>query len=373
MLSVTELGVLQKRVSLLNQNPAGLCSELASLAEAKKDVTTEQRREWLIKASRNHSELAAAVVTNVSTDVLAHLFALGFFQEVTLGPSDWPILQTDKRDKNYTCTYLGEDGLPKRKQRVSRRDHSQYLMQKYTTEEVEYPLMNLQTGDVSELDRVQRELAYEIRLGVDNLARALLDAGTYASGLRATLNLHSSIVTANIPDKNYYDESANDSGTLTIAKLKDILDYYVRFANDVELDGMPLTIKTIYMSSTMIRNIWDFVTLVAGYDSSGTYVQDPKSAVPASMQEGIYTSGKINSVFGYPINIVARNTITAPYLYIASNKPCGFLWRKPAFDEVWANNDPNYRRQNKGSLQMAQCLAMAMPSEWAYRYMKVKC
>lgn len=353
------------------QNGEAIAARFSEIAKAKEGVTDEQRRDWLRANANNREALAAAVIQNVNSDVLAHTFALGFFQQNTLQPTEWPVIESDNRDKNYSCVTIGEDGSSPQKMRVPRQSHAEYLIRQLVTPEVFYPLMSLQTGNVSQAEKVQQEIAYELRLKLDQLALAVLDAGVKASGLRSTLNLHPSVVTANIPTKNYYDLSAADSGTLTLAKLKDVLDYFERFSSDVELDGAPLEIKTIYMSSQQKRDIWDFVSLVAGYNLSGA-VQDPKNTVTPDMRQGIFTSGKINSLFGYPVSIVTRNTLAKGTMYISSNKPAALLWTKPAFDKLVINDSPDLLKQNKNSMFMQMAYAMALPSEWTYRFMKVK-
>jgi hypothetical protein len=357
-------------VKTLHQNPATLVQEMAALDEASKGLTREERSKWLQERANRQQEVADAVRVKVNTDVLAQMFGLGFLQSVTLGPSDWPVIETDKRDKHYRCTILGEDGNPRKKQRVLRRAHQEYLMRKFSTEEVEYPLMSIQTGDVNEIEKVRAELTYELALLLDQAAIALLWAAKLASGLRATLDLHSSIVAANIPDANYLDLSASDSGELTVTKMKLILAYFDSFASDVELDGAPLAVNTMYMPSSLKRDIWDFVTMVAGY-STGSVV-DPKATVPLGVGEGIFRSGKINEMFGNPVNIVTRNTIAAPYIYISTNKPCGFAWGKPSMDRVVINNSAEMENKNLNSMKMHKVGTAVIPEEWTYRFAIVK-
>jgi len=128
MLNAKQIDTAMEVARLTYQSSDEIAQEFASLKEVKKGVTTDQRSKWLIDNARNLDEVQAAVVTNINKDVLAHLFALGFLQRVTLGPDNWPILTTDVRDKNYRCSYIGEDGSPRIKTRVSRRTETQYFL-----------------------------------------------------------------------------------------------------------------------------------------------------------------------------------------------------------------------------------------------------
>lgn len=361
---------LIERVKRLHLNPTALVQELAALEEGSKGVTVEDRKKWLQERANNQQEVADAVRYRVNTDVLAHMFGLSFLQRVSLGPSDWPVIETDKRDKHYRCTILGEDGNPRKKQRVIRRAHDTQHMRKVSTEEVEYPLMSIQTGDVNEVERVRAELTYELGLILDQAATALIWAARLATGLRATLDLHPSIVAANIPDANYMDMSGTNSGVLTVAKMKLILAYFDAFASDVELDGAPLEVQTMFMPASLKRDIWDFVSIVSGY-AAGT-VPNPEDTIPQNMREGIWTSNRLNNLFGHPVNIVTRNTISAPYIFISTNKPAGFWWEKPSMDRVVINNSAEMENKNQNSMKMHKVVSAVVPEEWTYRFVIVK-
>ena len=374
MLTVQNLpGQIETARSLFHGGHA-MAEDLASYLEEKKQVTADARAQWM----KNHwrlgkgdrqmeDEFADAWITSVDKDVLAHMFTLAFFQLVTLQPNEWPIIKTDSRDGTLKCWITGEQNGTPRHQFIPRGEHQAYLLDRYTSEDVEGQLYNLQTGDVSEQDKMLKEMVYEFDLGIDAMGRALLDSAAIESGLRAYLSLHSSVVEANVPDANAMDLSAADEGLLTVAKLKEILDYFERFASDVELDQTPLTIRAIFMSSQNARDVWDFPSEVAGYSLSGA-LTNPKDALPESMKTTIWQSGKINSLFGYPVNLVSRNTIAAGTMFVASNKPMGFYFTKPSMAEVYREEK---RRQNRALMAMSRVHKFVQPDEWAHRYLKV--
>jgi len=309
-----------------------LKQEIAAIEEARQGVTDEERREYLIGAEKDpqrRQEVAEARLIRVSNDVLAHTWALSFLELQTLGDAEWPVLTNRKRDKNYTVTYLGENMGAARKQRVERYSTLQLLMKQISTEVVEWPLVSLQVGSVDQGRDVEQELSYELDLKIDQEAKAVLDSAAITSGLRATLNLHPAIISANIPDANHLDHSGvGTSGVLDVEKFKRLLDYFERFAADVELDRTALGIKAIYLPSTVKRQIWDFVDLVAGFSLAGA-VQDPKNTIPTEARMEIWRSAKLESMFGYRFAIVTRNTLATPYAYVSSNKPAGFFWITP--------------------------------------------
>jgi len=374
MITKHNIDSIRAMVAGLHRNPAPVLQSLAAYQEASKDVTPEQRSAWLKEQAGADNRvvmsdaIAAAVNYKVDLDVLAHLFALAFFQNTTLGEGDWPIVHNEKRDGKMRTTYLGESGGTPKKQWIDRRSHTSYLVEKFTTNEVEYQLFDLQTGNVSAVDKVIAELSYELNLGIDKLARAVMDAGETNSGLRAQLNLHPDIVVANIPDTNHLDlNSVDTAGKASVEKFKRILDHFERFASDVEIDGQPLQIRTIYMSSVNKRDMWDFADLVAGYNLAGA-VQDPSKTVPGDVRGEIWRSGRLESLFGYQFNIVTRNTIAEGRMYVGTNKPIGWYFNKPSMSNVWRDED---RRRNKGSAAMERVHLFVMPDVWKYRYLTV--
>lgn len=347
---------------------------LASLKADKAGVTNEDRAKWL-RENWNTQEFAAAVKYTINTDVLAQMYALAFFQLVSLADNEWPVLETFNRDGKFRVKTIGEaNGAPGR-QFVDRRSHLQHLLERYASELVEYQLMDLQIGNISSLDRVLNELTYEFNLGIDKIARTLLNANVVTSGLRAKLNLHKEIVAANIPDSNYLNLNTLESGKegkITVEKMKRVLDYFVRFASDVELDGAPLMLQSMYISTVNQRDFWDFCDLVAGYAIGGGAVVDPQNTVPQGTRVDIWKSGKLESMFGQTFSTITRNTIAAGDSLCASNKPCGMYFEKPGMSETIQDTTLEARQKNKGKIGMAKVHVFVTPDPWMYRLLKVK-
>ncbi len=378
MLKAENANDLREMVSCLHQSPQRIVDAIASYEEETKGVSKEEREQSLREAIASNTsgkvmndEVAAAVLFKVETDALAHMWAMAYFQDTPLADNEWPIVMTDKRDGQVKCLYVGESGGTVKRQKVERKTHAQYLLERFSSEEVEYQLNDLQVGNVSHLDQVSQELTYESNLSIDALARAVVDANTSASGLRAKLNLHRSISSANIPDKNYYDLNSSESGKegkWTVEKFKTILDHMERFTSDVELDGQQLQIRVIDMSSVNKRDLWDFCDLVAGFNLSGA-VQDPQKTVPTEVRTEIYRSGKLESMFGYKFVIRTRNTIASGTAYVATNKPIGWYWNKPGMANVYREEN---RKKNKGSMSLEKVHSFCAPESWQYRMLKIK-
>lgn len=355
-------------------------SMTASIIEARAAITPEERKQKYSHFQSDKevaSEICAARLIKVSNDVLAQTFALPFFELMTLEDTEWPYVYNRHIDKNFSVLYIGQNGGAIKKQVVERQSKLQFLMQRLSTPEYEFPLWNLQTGEEDELDNATQRITYELMLKLDQLAQTLIDAGVKTSGLRNTLNLHPAINAANIPDANSLDLSGTDvSGKWSVEKIKQVLDYAARFSADTSDQLEDLQVKAIYMPSPNKRDIWDFVDLVSAYDgSSGAapvgVISDPKSTVPHEMKTEIWRSNKLEQMFGYKFAIVTKNTLATATNYVSMNRPCGYFWHKPSQDTVVLDNSPKMQKVNKNSIWMAKTIQMTVISEWTKNMMKV--
>ncbi len=352
-----------------------LKSELATMKAGSEGVTDEERSEYLkasMKDPEIRSEMSAHRMFRVNNDVLAHTFALSFFELTTLAEDEWPIIENDNIDRDFKVRYIGENNGTTKKQVVERRTTTELRMKKISTQEYEFPLWDIQIGKLDNMAKCEARIAYELDLQIDDDALTILDAADIASGLPATLNLHPNIIAANIPDGNYLDLSGVElAGKITVEKIKRILDYFERFGEDVDVDRVKLMPKVIYISSLRKRDIWDFVDLVSGYDNSAPS-KDPKNTVPNTVRTEIYRGNALEQMFGYKFAIVSRNTIAGDTAWVSTNKPAGWFWQKPAYDLMLHDDSMEMRKKNKNSLQMQKVIQMASPSQWTNRFLKIK-
>lgn len=356
---------------------------LAHIDQARQETASadadgsKRRQYWQEVAEGQHKqEVAGAVIENVNVDVLAHLFTIGAFFEVKpLGPNDYPVVITTKRDTNYTIGYLAEDNGAPRRQRVTSRSHTNLNMTQVSTEKVEFPWRSLNTGNYDYMGEAMNEVSYELDLKIDQLGLALLKSSKKASGLRGCLNLHPSIVAENIPDANYLDLSGatyGDTGVWTVLKLQAIFDYAARFSADVERDGGgQLQVKTIFMSSRRIQDFWKFVDLVTGFSSAGT-TMDPKQTVPTNIRQQIWQTGGIVQAFGNTFNLVPRNTLASDEVYVSFNKPAGRLYTKTSMDVTERDTSFEMHEKNLEALAMRKVIQLDQPSHLTKNFLVVK-
>ena len=234
-------------------------------------------------------ELASYRIFEMTNDVMATPFALQAFQTINLSDDEIPfIVRPRSRNLQHFNVWAHNIGGGSHSiQWQSDYDFSQMSLDLHRTDKVEYPLYDLRFGRVSPQDEVARSLQYDKEMKIDATALAAVQGVQTSSGLRDLLSIHSSVVAATVPDKNYLDLRSTTYGTpgkFTMEKLKAILNHISLFG--AAMPEQAMSIKSIQMSPLNVRDCWDFIDIVTGWDSSaGIKQQDPQSTVLTKVRE----------------------------------------------------------------------------------------
>lgn len=361
---------------MLHCNREKLSRELAAYQQDRFNPTIAEEKEAyqkLIRASATNrvanAELAAYRQFVMTNEVLASKFAFGAFQQVTLGADELPIIIKPKNRQFFHVRYIGNDGQARRDQWRDSRTAELLDMRRLSTDKVEYPLFDIQTGRIDVQNDINAQLRWDMDFKLDVEAQAQLDAGETSSGLRDLLSLHPLIITDNVPDKNYLDlTGVGTAGTLDISKIKTILQHIAAFGVDGVTPDGGFTIQSMIISPQNMRDQWDFVDLVSGF-SGGAY--QPNDVVPESVREQIFSSGVMNSAWGYTWNMIPNARLPKGRMYVFSNKPVGWFFTKPEFDQVITWDGPDFQERNEGHVVYNKVVQFVMPDLWLHHYIIV--
>jgi hypothetical protein len=356
---------------------------LKAIEDATASVTDEQRKAEFVKAQTDPETakaLAGAQVKRIEEYVLANTFALSFFELETLAPEDTPVEVVRTRDRASICHWISQSGKPKKRQITDDDSRTDYSMAKITTGRIEYPTGDINLGFKPFMKyraEVEEQATHRLDMKLDTYCKALLDAGDLPSGLRATLNFESEVIQANLPDANYLDLSTEATygtgGAINLPRCKAIMSYLNSWTGDSTPDRTPLRMTNIFTGAPALETLWDLPSQVAGY-AHATAELDPKNVIPESARVELFRTGKIMDMFGYQFNWVPRNTLTAQYLYIATNKPVGTMWHKPAFDKaktITGEMDEDLNRRMMEAFWMEKVIQFTLPSRNTYKYLIV--
>jgi hypothetical protein len=315
-------------------------------------------------------ELADYRQFELTADVMASPFALAAFQEVPLSATELPMIvrPRSRNSQRFTVRRASVDGGQYSAQWQTTKSAETAEMDLLSTDKVEYSLVDIQQGNVSEFDNINVELTYDMEMKIDGLAKTNIDAQQTASGLRDNLSIHPLVQVDTIPDTNYLDLDTlypGDPDVLTIEKLKYILNHVALLEAAFQKEGLKM--QSIQMSPLNLRDAWDFTDLV--YDATGSEIA-PKQTVTTPVREQIFSTGAITNAWGMTFSWVPNTQIPKGKMYVFFNQPLGWMFTKTEFDKLFKwdeSNSMDHAEANIGEIMWRRCLAFYMPDLWKYR------
>jgi hypothetical protein len=313
-------------------------------------------------------ELAAYRMFEIVRDILATTFALGAFQNVNLRPDELPLITRPQTQQHFNVRYTGQDGGLRKAQWTTDNDMSHTLMRTIATDKVGYPLRDIQLGLISEVDKVNASLRYDMEMKLDSEAKDAIDDLEVNSGLRDLLTLHPSLVAANFPDKNHLDlTNTGTYGTahkFTLARLKAVLAHVARLSvSELGPEGS-LSIRSIVISPQNVEDQWDYVDLVSGFD---TGTSQPGNTVPVPVRDQIFNTGTMNQAWGYKWATIPNARLDIGRMYVFMNKPIGWFFTKTAFDQVLRWEGVENQLANENYIALQRVIQFVTVEEWAHR------
>ncbi len=359
----------------------GNAVEIANFLEATKGEVLNRRdakdreilKQLLINSLTNNfaaGELAAYRQFEIIRDILATPFALGAFQAVPLADDELPLIVRPQTQQHFNVRYTGQDGGLRSSQWTTTRSVSSMEMRTIATDKVAYPLHDIQLGNIQESDKVNAAVRFDLEMKLDTEAKAAIDDLQIDSGLRDLLTLHPLLIAANFPDKNHLDlsdtDEFGDAHVLTLARLKAILAHISSLSvQELGPEGS-LSIRSMLISPQNVRDQWDYVNLVSCIEDGPTPI-DPKLTVPTGVREQIFSTGTMNSAWGYKWATVPNARMDIGRLYVFMNKPIGWYFTKPKMDRLLKWDSPDLQLANENYVAMTKVIQFATVEEWAHR------
>ena len=291
-------------------------------------------------------------MTNINNFVVATANALTFFETVNLEPGDLPYVQNTTRQQ-VKVKYVGQDGGIGMVQALKGQDQVMVPLQTLASDDYEYVVMDIYTGDVKTPAMAQVDVAYDHSMAINSMFWPLIDSSigafqlTGAKHLR-TFNPHSAINVKNLPTTNLLTP-AGTTGTSGWRKecLDVVLRYCAAWGTNCFADG-PINPKAIYLPSSDLLGMLDQITLT----SFGNVAVNE-----------IFENGYLMNYGGKQFVLVGDTTLDPDKgrAYLQTNKALGLYFTKPSMDKVIPT--PN-EKQNKESITMMKVIGNAVPEPW---------
>lgn len=325
--------------------------------ESGTSVTDESKKAW--------QELADYIEFELNYDIPASPWCLGTFQQVNLQDGQLPMFKTPYSDlERFTVRSMALDGTAEMAQWKNSRSVETIEMEYVTTPQVEFRDMDLQTGDVNQVDKYKTKLQHSMDMYLDTLAKTNIDASLVVSGLRDMFNVETGIDATVIPDTNYLDLNGTDAGVITIEKIKAILLHVLKFGMLGYADEK-FTISNIQVSPHNAFDHWDFTDLVSDVTSA-----DPATTVPTPVREAIFQTGAFVNAWGNKFTMTPNPQLTQGRLYVFSTQPLGWVFYKPGMDRFYMWDGrliPALAMKNRGMMQMSKAVRIYVPDLWRTR------
>jgi hypothetical protein len=370
--------------SILPDNIKYIEKQIASLAEGRFDRDNEEDVERLRKLLMNAwgdsgtsvtpdsqkawKELADYIEFELNYDIPAAPWCLGTFQQVNLQAGQLPLFKTPYSDlERFTVRSMALDGTAEMAQWKSAREVSTIEMEYLSTPQVEFRDMDLQTGDVNQVDKYKTKLQHSLDMHLDALAKTNIDAALVVSGLRDMFNVETGIDSTVIPDTNYLDLTSVSYGaanTITILRIKAILLHLLKFGMLGYADEK-FTISNIQVSPHNAFDHWDFTDLVSDVTDA-----DPATTVPTPTREAIFQTGAFINAWGNKFTMTPNPQLTKGRLYVFSTQPLGWVFYKPELDKFYMWDGrlvPALAMKNRGLMQMSKAVKIYVPDLWRTR------
>lgn len=302
-------------------------------------------------------------------DLFAIPFAMAPFQAINLSADELPLIVFPKARQYFAVRFIGQDGSARQDQWRDERSVEQHEMRVISTDKVEYPLWDIQQGNVNRQSDINAQLRFDMEMKLDELAQAQIDSIKTTSGLRDLLALHPLIVAANIPDTNYLDLTGiGTTGVLSLEKWKRILSHINSFGPGTDPDRS-MTIQSVIMSPQNVRDQWDYIDLVSGF--SGGDAVEPADTVLTSVREEIYRTGMLNNAWGYTWSSIPNNRLDKGRMYVFTNLPIGWFFTKTEMDMLLIWDGPDQMDENLGQIVWRRVYQFVTPDLWKHRVLIV--
>lgn len=296
-------------------------SALDKVIANKKDLSRSERRELFLSTYGNREKAAAYAAARkevINISVLVDLIASEVFELVPKEKNETILIQT-KKNQEFQVKTINQRGGYVRDEWAIPDAPNNYQFYEIHTSEIAYPVECIQQGDIDASNDVNRDLdfSYKNNIDVDVLTLWFSIFGKFPSGV---YDAHSRIASGNLPTTNVVDASS-ESG-LTLAAVKMLLKHMLKAGREI---------RTAYISPQDKPDMWDWTTVVAGYNDSGI---EPKDVISLKKHQEIYESGQINDIFGYRIRWKVVNFLNTGKLYFTTQYPSGTLYYKPDYETI---------------------------------------
>lgn len=306
-------------------------------------------------------ELQGIVIWSVENYLFAASNYVSFFETGTLGETDTAFIElTDNHYFEAYVSLIGQDGGAPRWQRIRTRDKQIIPFYQLTTDELEYPIMDLYQGKIADRSKIGLDLAADIGWKLDarlfdSIADLIGPFTLSGNKLNRVYVAHSRIKTANLPTTNLLVAAGNTGTSLFRKACLDSIIAYAKAWGDQSFADGPLNPQAVFVPSAHITGFLQ-----------DCLIADPDNKINAQ----VFEFGIIMSYGGFKWMFIADPTLDPAdgLAFVKFNKPVGKHWTKPSMDKNLVDDSIALQKENRETQLLIKTFATALP---AYRRMNV--
>lgn len=321
--------------SMLDSNKEYIKAKASKRAEAKKNVSKEQKVKTL-KAMADNEKIqesyAEKLVSKTSVGIEAQLIFGEFFNMGTVGVNEPLIYTLDEPVKKATINQIAMHGSAPQESLIQNADYVRVHPYQVSSDRVSMSKFSLRQGDISNEEKARKRVEKSMVGKMEVDYKALLESGLY-NDINSVKGVSIDSRVKDFPTSNNLDLSSE--GGLTLNVFKQIAKYY---------DQIGRQIRNIYIPSNRRSDIWDWMSIPAGYSDNSGVTAD--SVIPQALHEQVIRTGQLNTLFGYPVNLVPVNTLNGTAtaeedvnIWVNTNQPAGEYREIPRFSDTFREED----------------------------------
>lgn len=349
---------LKARASVLQPATAmQVTAVLAQMEESLKDPEKNKKLQELIVKAREgdvtaQAQMARLRVISVDNFLLASTNPITFFDTVNLADDEVPYIENTSKQE-ITVSFIGQDGRARKTQGIKYQEQAQCQLLVLSTEEFEYQLVDIYTGEVKTASLANIDMAYDFSAQISKLMWPFVKAAIGPFSLTGPRSgrvyyPHSLVNVKNLPTTNLLVTPGNTTTTMFRKESMDmILKYCAAWGTDAFRDGM-LRPAAVFIPSSEIMGFLDQVTL---------------TSQPNTKVEEIFETGFVMTYGGVRWTFLADATLDPDegLAYVKFNKGIGSFFRKPGMDRTFVDESMEMQKQNKGSVSMSKVVGWGLP------------
>lgn len=343
----------------LNKMLANVELELsAERGDETAQATIKEKQEYLRDLAERcmrgdaaaNAEQVTLTVERVNNYLTATTNPLSFFDVRNLSDSE-DFSYINETGQEIGVADVGQDGKARTAQLVRNQDRSAIRHHILSTDELEFPLVDVVRGVIADPSKAQMiaardlslKLATKLWTTISDCAGGFVTTGAKQS---RTYNAHSSIQTDNFPTTNVVDNSADAA-----FKLNSLISAHEYGAQWGQVFGQEIYPVEIRVPSKLVLGM-------AREISATTQITQQ------SLSNQIATDGYVHDLYGK--NVVIRgdemlSSGTAAKVYVRFNRPLGTIFFKPGLDKYYTMLNMA-KGQNLGSVKVGKVWAVAVPT-----------